>query len=223
MEMRYRYYFLEAFALTILLFVGGFIIGLSIENSRNLELANYYISTEDEISGLADQLDISNLGKYACSELIERNFYIGDQIYSQASIFEEYENSAILTKSQLIREHRKFDVLRTLFWVNSINIKKRCGNDVFDTVVYLYDYQTDELEEVAKQKVMSRITSEIKESLQDKVILIPIAKNLNISSLNSLLQDYKNTNESALMIVNEDKEFLYNQSEDIRDYFEINF
>jgi hypothetical protein len=223
MEMRYRYYFLEALVLTILLFIGGFLIGLSIEKSRNLELANYYISTEDEISGLADQLDISNLGKYACSELIERNFYIGDRIYQQASIFEEYENSAILTKYQLIREHRKFDVLRTLFWINSINIKKRCGNDIFYTVVYLYDYQAEEVENVAKQKVMARIASEIKENSQNKVILIPIAKNLNISSLNALLQDYKNTNESALMIVNEDKEFLYNQTEEIRDYFEINF
>ncbi len=221
MAMRYRYYFLEALVLTILLFIGGFFIGLSIEKSRNSELANYYLTTEDEISSLADQLDISNLGKYTCSELIERNFYIADSIYRQALVFEEYENSAILTKSQLTREHRKFDVLRTLFWINSIDIKKRCGDNVFNTVVYLYDYQVEKTEEVAKQKVMARISGEINDNSENEAILIPIAKNLNISSLNTLLQNYTHINETTLIIINEKNEFLYNQAEEIRDYFKI--
>lgn len=223
MEMRFRYYFLEALALTLLLFVVGFLIGWVIETNRNLEIANYYISTEDEISVLEDQLDMSNLGKYTCSELISRNSNMGNNIYEQALIFEEYENSAILTKSQLIQEHRKFDVLRTLFWINSINIKKRCGNDLFDTVVYLYNYQTEELSGIAQQKILARITSEIKENSPKEVLLIPIAKNLNISSLSTLLEKYNNLNESALLIVNEDKEFMYNQTEEIREYFKIDF
>jgi len=223
MEMRFRYYFLEALALTLLLFAVGFIVGLVIENNRNLELANYYISTEDEISVFENQLDLSNLGKYTCSELISRNSNMGNNIYEQALIFDEYENSAILTKSQLVREHRKFDVLRTLFWINSINIKKRCGSNLFDTVVYLYDYQTEEMDGIAQQKILARITSEIKDNSEKEVILIPIAKNLNISSLSALLEKYENINERALLIVNEDTEFLYNQTEEIRDYFKIDF
>jgi len=219
--MRYRYYFLEALIFTIALFAIGFFMGFVIEQARNNELHSYYSNTENALNNLQEQLDISNLGKYTCSELIERNFDIGDQIYTQALIFDRYENSAIFTKNQLIDEHRKFDILRTLFWINSIKIKDRCGSEVFDTLVYLYDYQSEVIEDVAKQKVMARVTLEIKQDSKNSIILIPIAKNLNISELNSMIKDYDSINESTLLILNEQKAFLYNQTEQIRDYFNL--
>jgi len=219
--MRYRYYFIEALALTIILFVIGFIIGLSIEHNRNLELVEYYSSTEKEIYSIMESLDISNLGQYTCYELTQRNFEIGNRIYAQALIFEEYEESAILTKSYLSQEHRKFDFLRTLFWINSVNIKERCGNNVFDTVVYLYDYQPDKIDDIAKQRVISAVSSQIKSELNDEIILIPIAKNLNISLLDNTLREYEYQNESAFLIINEEEIFLYNQTEDIRKYFNL--
>jgi hypothetical protein len=223
MAMRYRYYFIEALVLTLFLFLIGFLIGMGIEQNRNEKLANSYLNTESEILDLGAQLDITNLGRFTCSELIKRNFYIGNQIYEQALIFEEYENSAILTKSQLVKEHKKFDALRTLFWINSIKIKDRCGNNVFDTVVYLYNYPTEEIDELAKQRVMARITQEIKSKYEKEVILIPIAKNLNITSLNTLIEYYDYINESTLLIVNEKETFLSNQTEQIRSYFKIDF
>jgi hypothetical protein len=221
MEMRYRYYFIEALALTLFLFIIGFLIGLNIEHNRNVEITEYYMNTEESLGILTDKLALSNLGKYTCSELITQNFEIGNQIYEQALIFERYENSATFTKSQLIGEHRKFDVLRTMFWTNSIKIKERCGEDSFNTIVYLYNYQSEEIEEIAKQKIMSSITQEIKEKAKEKIILIPIAKNLNISSLNVMMSEYDNLNESTLLIVNEDLTFLANQTEDLRKYFKI--
>jgi len=223
MAMRYRYYFAEALVLTILVFIGGFLVGLGIENNRNARLADSYISTESEIIDLGAQLDISNLGRYTCSELVNRNSDIGDQIYRQALIFEQYETSAIFTKSQLVKEHRKFDALRTLFWINSIKIKERCGNNVLDTVIYLYNYPTEDISEIAKQKVMARITQEIKSNSEKNIILIPIAKNLNISSLNTLTSNYPNMNESVLLIVNEKETFLPEQTEQIRNYFGLIF
>jgi len=219
--MRYRYYFLEALILTLLLFVVGFLIGFSIEQERNRELLNYYSSTENSINELQNQLDISNLGKYPCPELINRNFDIADRIYTQALIFDRYENSAIFTKMQLISEHRKFDRIRTMFWINSMKIKERCGKEVFDTMVYLYDYQPEEVDDVAKQKVMARITQEVKQNSNEKIVLIPIAKNLNISELSSIINEYEGVNESALLIVNEDKVFLYNQTRQVREYFKL--
>jgi len=217
--MRYRHYFLEALILTMILFAFGFMIGLSIENHRNSELIKYYTATEKEITTITDQLDISNLGKYTCHELISRNSETGDEIYTQALIFEEYENSAILTKSYLEKEHRKFDVLRTLFWINNIKIKERCGKNVINTLVYLYDYNPENDEDLAKQRVVSQITTEIKGALQDRVVLIPIAKNLNISSLDNILEKYNYDNESILLIVNEEKLFLFNELDDGRKYF----
>ena len=221
MAMRYRYYFIEAFILTVLLFVGGFFIGMGIEKTRNDYLAQSYYSTESEILDLGAQLDISNLGRYTCSELIARNFDIGNQIYEQALIFQDYENAAILTKTQLVKEHKKFDALRTLFWVNSIKIKERCGEGVFNTVVYLYDYPATETESMAKQKIMARITQEIKDLAQNEVVLIPIAKNLNISSLNDLISQYDLENESAVLLINEKDVFFTNETDKIRNYFDM--
>lgn len=222
MEMRYRYYFMEAFFLTILLFIGGFFIGMNIEQNRNANLAVSYFNTESEILDLGAQLDISNLGKFTCSELIERNFQIGNQIYEQALIFQNYEEAAIFTKAQIVKEHKKFDTLRTLFWINSVKIKSRCGSEVFNTVIYLYDYPATNIEEVAKQRVMAKITQEIKDNSMEKVVLIPIAKNLNVSSLNALTEDYAGLNESVILIVNEQRIFRYNETEKIRAYFGIN-
>lgn len=217
--MRYRYYFLEALIVTVLLFIGGFFIGMGIEKARNDRLAESYSDTESEIIDLSAQLDISNLGRFTCFELVKRNFEIGNQIYEQALVFQDYENAAILTKAQMVKEHKKFDALRTLFWINSMKIKDRCGNRVFDTVIYLYNYPTTDTEEIAEQRVMERITQEIKSNAQEEVILIPIAKNLNISSLNVLISEYNLENESVALIINEKKLFLFNETEEMRTYF----
>lgn len=219
MAIRYRYYFVEALAITILLFIGGFFIGMGIEKARNDKLAESYFNTESEIIDLSAQLDLSNLGRFTCFELTQRNFEIGNQIYQQALVFQNYENAAILTKTQMVKEHKKFDALRTLFWINSMKIKDRCGNRVFDTVVYLYNYPTSDTEEIAQQRVMERITQEIKSNAQEDVILIPIAKNLNISSLNTLISIYNLENESVALIINEEKLFLFNETEEMRAYF----
>jgi hypothetical protein len=221
MEMRYRYYFIEALALTIILFIGGFMLGMLMENNRNAELASLYSSVEIEILDLGDKLDISNLGKYTCSELVSRNSEIGDEIYSQALIFQRYEDAAIFTKDKLVEEHRKFDILRTMFWINSVKIKDRCGSKVFDTVVYLYDYPVEDMGSVAKQRIMESITAEIKDGINENIVLIPIAKNLNISTLDSMIEKYANINESAVLIINEHAVFLSNQTAEIRAYFNI--
>lgn len=219
--MRYRYYFIEAFILTCAIFAVGFFIGWNIEQSRNNELTNLYYSTEDELLDLGTQMSMTNLGKFTCSELIERSFIIGDRIYEQALIFDDYESAAIFTKSQLIKEHRKFDTLRTLYWISNIKIKERCGENAFITLVYLYDYPTKNNEEVSKQRVMSKVGLEVKQSLDGKTILIPIAKNLNISSLDDILSKYNLFNESAILIVNEERVFLANETDDIRSYLGI--
>ena len=102
----------------------GFLLGLSLEMTRNAQLNEYYNSTQSELSVLELQLRIPDLENINCSKLIAQNFELGDKIYQQALIFQDYETAAIFTKSELVEEHRKFDILRTMYWINSINIKK---------------------------------------------------------------------------------------------------
>ncbi len=219
--MRYRYYFLEALLITCALFVIGFLIGLGIEQARNEYLRSSYYETEKDLLELKEQLNIKNLGRFTCEELSEKNFEIGNKIYEQALIFAEYESSAIFTKSQMIREHRKFDLLRTSYWINSIEIKNRCGKKVFSTLVYLYDYPAETNNEIAKQKVIEGLTYQIKSSAESEIILIPIAKNLDIPELDGLISKYNLNSNSVALIVDEKDVFFYSDISKIREYFEI--
>ncbi|VVB79608.1 Uncharacterised protein [uncultured archaeon] len=215
MAMRYRYYFIEALVMTMLLFSVGFMFGLGVEKARNNYLTASYLSVEKEIADLGSELDVSNLGKYNCSQLVSRNFELGNEIYNQAKIFQEYEDAAIFTKDQLSIEHRKFDKLRTSFWVNSIRIKSMCGSDVFNTVIYLYNYPATTTEEIAKQRVMERITSDLKDLPGKGTILIPIAKNLGIKELDEQTSKYPGSNESVLLVVNEKIVFSYDDADKV--------
>lgn len=214
MAIRYRYYFLEALAVTLTLFIVGFLLGLSLEMTRSAELNEYYKNTQSELSTLELQLRIPDLENIECPKLIAKNFELGDKIYQQALIFQNYETAAIFTKSELISEHRKFDILRTMYWINSINIKQICGNDSFKTIVYLYDYPATRREDISKQRVMEKISQEVRGG-DENSILIPIAKNLNITELNELIKQYSKINESVLLIINEKDEFGYEEAKEL--------
>ncbi len=216
--MRYRYYFLEALFITLLIFFIGFIIGYTLENNRNLILKEYYSETEDSINSLFEEIDKFNLNSSECETLIEKGLELGDRIYRQALIFEKYETSAILTTNHLIEEHKKFDLLRTLYWANLIDLKKYC-NGGSNTLVYLYDYRPKKIKDIAKQKTSSTIASEIKVIFEDDLILIPIAKNLNISYLDKLIEMYEIPQDTVFFIANEEKIFKYGEMEEIKDYF----
>ena len=91
--------------------------------------------------------------------------------------------------------------MRTLFWVNSIKIKEKCGNN-FHTIVYLYNYEPKEITETTKEKTFSNFLWELKQEKGNEVILIPIARNMGITSLD-ILQGKYGINQTSI-IVDED-------------------
>ena len=175
-------------------------MGFNMEKDRNLILEESYSEIQNQLSNL--RYEINNSESLSCDEIIRNNSEIGNKIYEQAFLFSKYEQAAIITKSQLIKDHKHFDELRTLFWISSIAIKKRCGEDSLRTIVYLYDYPAESFTERAKQSVMSAIALELKESNEDASVLIPIAKNLEVEALSSLIKNYA-INDSTVLIINE--------------------
>jgi len=214
MEIRYRHYFIEALVITLILFIMGFLLGFSLESARNAELTEYYNSTKSDLGLLESQLKSLDVDDEECSKLITQNFELGNRIYEQALIFQDYETAAIFTKSELVEEHRKFDILKTIYWINSIGIKKTCGDDSFETIVYLYEYPATQIEEISKQRVMEKISQEVRSNTKES-ILIPIAKNLEISELTELIKQYDKVNESVLLIINEREVYGYEESKSL--------
>ena len=92
----------------------------------------------------------------------------------------------------------------------SIKIKDRCGNE-FHTVVYLYDYNPDAIVEKSKQDVFSRFLGELKMEYSDEIVLIPIAKNMDLVSLNILAGDL-NVTETSIVV---DEKLVVSDVEDL--------
>lgn len=193
-----KHAFWEALIIAVFIFGLGILLGILIENSRTDTLAQMYEKSELDLLDIKIQSEALNLKDVKCEDAIEKNILFGDEIYNDAETLNQYEDSAVFSEL-IVEQHKKYDLLRTLFWLNSIKIKEKCGNE-FHTVVYLYNYlgeKTDE--EKDKQYVFSRFLAQLKEKEGSNIILIPIAKDTGLTSLDLLMKTYNITEVSILL------------------------
>jgi len=114
---------------------------------------------------------------------------------------EKYEESGKMSDSIKLA-HRKYDLLRTFLWINTIKLKEKCQQN-FSVIVYLYEYDPEELTKKATQIVWSRILFQLKQEKGNEIILIPIAINSDIESLDSLIEKYEFSDFPKIIIDNE--------------------
>lgn len=214
MAINQKHVFWEALLISIFIFGVGLIVGIALENSRSAESLELYLSSE---SNLLDVQIFSRLieeSNDSCDLLIKKNIEFGDKIYNDAVKIEKYEDAQKITP-RIIDQHKRYDLLRTLFWINSMKIKEKC--DSFSIVVYLYEYEPEGIEIKAKQKVFSNYLSDIKNQFGGDIVLIPIATNMKLNSLDILIDKY---NLSQVAIVVDERLFVEEETEltEIGDY-----
>ena len=195
-----KHVFWEALIITSAIFLIGLFIGMLIEVGNSNEINEFY--TKSEIS-LVDANAMSHLSEQSsldCNSLRENNIQFANRIYGEAKLLEQYESSGKLTEGMKLL-HKKYDLLRTLIWIGNRDSLKRCDN--YNLIVYLYEYETEEIEKKAKQNVWSKILLEAKEE-DENILLIPIAGDQNITSLNLLIEEY-NVEELPAIIINNKK------------------
>jgi len=198
-----KHVFWQAFFLTLMFFFLGLVLGVYLEQIRadNTNIAFY----ESE-SSLYDSFALGKLSEnplVTCEDLESASVTFANQIFEEAKELERFDSSNKLTDSLKVL-HRKYDLLRTLLWMNIVETKNKCGQ--INTAVYLYEYDADDVESVAKQLVWSRILEDLKDEKGDDVILIPIAVDQNIVSLDYLVKTYGIT-EFPAVILNEETIF----------------
>ena len=81
-------------------------------------------------------------------------------------------------------------MLRTFLWINTIDISEKCQGE-FNTVVYLYEYGPKDLAKKATQNVWSKILFDLKQEKGNEIVLIPIAANSDLVSLDALLKGFE--------------------------------
>jgi len=192
--------FWQALLLTIVVFIIGLYLGMVMEENRLQKINNYYIDSEVsmmDILALNNLIDNSNI---SCDELKNANFDLLDRVYEEAILLEDYEASGKITDN-LDNFHKKYDVLRTYLWIDSMKIRNKCNN--FNTVAYVYVSETDDLTKKATQNVWSRVLYDLKQEQGRNVLLVPMAVDQRLISLESILKNY-NISEYPVVIINEE-------------------
>jgi len=180
---------------TIIVFSIGLMIGAYFEMLRATKVELLRAKAEIEILDLFLQKDLSLVD---CKAMVESVIETADRIYFQAKIIEKYEEYEKISNTLKIL-HRRYDLLRTMLWIQLINIKKECKNTPH-TLIYLYKFHNPSIEQMAKQNAFSKLLREVKESQGNSVILIPIAADMNLTSLDMLLKTYNVTKLPTVLI-----------------------
>ncbi len=210
-----RHVFWEALFVTFLIFGLGVFLGVVLENLRSEKISDLYTQSELTLLDIKVQTQILNLDDLNCGEAIKKNIEFGDLIYEDVKKLEKYEKASKLTE-YIVNEHKRYDLLRTLFWINSIKIKEKCGNE-FQTLVFLYDYNSKDLGEKNKQEVFSRFLMEIKHLYGNEIILIPIAKDTGLLSIELLIKNY-NINETSIIL---NEKHVFTKLDDLKELEEM--
>lgn len=190
--------FLYALLLTFLVFNLGIFMGYMLESSRIDKINTLYLNAEMELLDQMTQRDSLDVLDLDCSSLMAENIKFGDKIYNEALEIERYENANIINE-EIIFQHKRFDLLRALFWINSIKIKEKCSPDYHD-IVYFYKYNEPSIEQESKQTFFSKLLEELKQKNGNKLMLIPIAGDNDIPSINLFIKKYNITEFPTILI-----------------------
>ena len=199
-----KHVFWEALIITIVIFLAGIFLGILIETGNSNKISNLYLQSEISLTDAMATSRLTEDFNFDCNAIKQGNIDFANRIYEEAQLLEKYEKSGKLTESMKLL-HKKYDLLRTLLWTSNQNSLERCNN--YNLIVYLYEYETEDITKKAIQNVWSKIVLDIKIQNED-TLLLPIAVDQNLTSLNLLINKHKIT-QFPTLIINNDK-IIYN-------------
>jgi len=200
--IKHRYgVFVESFIIAIVIFLVGFSLGFLLENYRLNKVIDNYRANEIE----ALDLKLQNyyyqiMDSSSCDSAIEQNFIFADKLYLEGLEIEKFEEINQIS-DEMKTEKKRYVLLKTELWLNTILLNDKCQGD-FDTVVYLYSSETGQVKG-AEQEAISNVLHELKENKGDKIILLPIAGDLDLGIVN-LQKDIYNISYLPSIIINEE-------------------
>ena len=186
------------------------------ESSRVNKINEFYVQSDMDLLDQRVQSDAFDIVDLNCEDAISANIIFADKIFEDAKTIQRFED-ANRFNNDIIFQHKRFDLLRTLFWMNSIRIKNNC-NASYHNIVYFYKYNDPSIEQKARQRVFSRILEELKQDEGKNVMLIPIAGDNNLTSVDLLIKTYEISNLPTILIDETVKIDTLETKEDIEKY-----
>src|SRR3989338_6990886 len=193
--------FLESAIISMLVLIIGFSLGLYVESNRNDKIIENYKNYEIQ----ALDLKLQNyyyqiMDSSSCDIAIEQNFKFAEDLYLTGLELEKFEESNQIT-DELLREKKRYSLLKTELWLNTILLKKKCDAS-FDTLAYLYAGDPANSKIVAQQKIISNVLRDLKEQKGNNLVLLPVAGDLNLGAV-ELQKRVHNITRLPVIIINE--------------------
>jgi len=191
--------FVESLLVTSVIFIVGFSMGFYVESYRLSKVLENY--RENEINSLDLRLQnyyFQIIEKSDCDLATEQNFIFADKLYEEGLELERFEEANQIT-DQLKTEKKRYVLLKTELWLNTILLKEKCESKV-NTIVYIYTNDPKNNIKVSEQKVISNVLKEVKEKEGNKVILLPIAGDLKLDIVDLQLRKYNITYLPSIII-----------------------
>ncbi|MEK6836199.1 MAG: hypothetical protein AABX94_00875 [Nanoarchaeota archaeon] len=201
MNSRFRI-FLESAIISMLILIIGFSFGLYVESNRNDKIIENYKNYEIQ----ALDLKLQNyyyqiMDSSSCKQAIEQNFQFAEDIYLTGLELEKFEELNQIT-DELLREKKRYSLLKTELWLNTLLLKKKCDAS-FDTIAYLYAGDTTNSRIVAEQKIISNVLKDLKKEKGNLLVLLPVAGDLGLNAV-ELQKRVHNVTRLPVIIINEE-------------------
>ncbi len=213
--------FWQALVITLFIFGIGVFVGILLENSRIGNINEVFYESEIDLLDIRLQNEIYSRGEFNCELAVQENIKFADKIYEEGKILEKYEEASRLNPEKLNVQHKKLDILRAMLLLNSLEIKEACNSSYYN-VIYFYRLNNPRLDLKPKQEVFSRLLGQLKEKYGDEILLIPMAADNEISSINILLDRYDvGLEDLPIIIIDEEVRITELQNiEKLEKYFE---
>ncbi|MEM2932992.1 MAG: hypothetical protein QW622_02185, partial [Candidatus Pacearchaeota archaeon] len=177
----------------------GILAGIWLESYRESKIKSLYDSSEISLIDMKSTENFIELVE--CDKATNELITFANKIYEEAQILERYEGASRLTEN-LIVAHKRYDLLRASLFLSAIKTKIRC-NSTYNVITYFYDYIETPMKKKSKQNVFSKYLFELKKSKPEgEIILIPIAGDNNLRSVEIIMEKY-NITQLPTILVNE--------------------
>ncbi|MCU0642434.1 MAG: thioredoxin family protein [archaeon] len=193
-----KHVFWQALVFTIVIFGIGVILGYFLESQRAEKLEFNLMNSE--VNMVDEQLRYSMLqnSNISCDLAVKSIFAFADKIYGEAQRLEKYDSSTQFSRQVMISMHKRYDLLRIMLWNEAISTKTRCKS--FHTVTYFFDYSTEDAEKRGEQAFYGRLLTDLKNAYPNEILLIPIASNLDIASIELAKEVYGISSTPSIVI-----------------------
>ena len=194
--------FWQALVVTIFVFIAGLVLGFYIELS-NVGKSDMLIRSS-EVDFLDQQIKVSSLSSdinFNCENARKNVFDFADQIYKDATKFEEEDAQSKLTEDQRDILHKRYDLLRLNLWLESLKLREKCDEN-FHVILYFFDYSSPDIDVRSEQRILSLVLLDLKYKYPNKVLLLPIAANMDLGSIDMIKENY-NISSSPTLIIDE--------------------